>query len=130
MRLAVLAHHDGGAFNTVIVTSSSVNRASLIGNVGVVHEFESRQGIASVASHVILITRDHDLGRDVDVWPGSLPCDLDSVRQRRCGGLSPAGSTVLGNMLVLDVGKIVDSVHVVPDPVVRKGLRFKRLVDF
>ncbi len=43
--------------------------------------------------------------------------------------MSPARSAVLRNVLVLDVGKIVGSVDIVPDPVVRKGLVFKRLHD-
>lgn len=39
--------------------------------------------------------------------------------------MGPARSTVLGNVLVLDVGQVVHSIDVVPDPLVGKSLRGK-----
>ena len=42
-----------------------------------------------------------DLGSDVDVWPGCLPRNLDSVWERRGGSLGPATSTILKYLIIL-----------------------------
>lgn len=59
---------------------------------------------------------------DVNVGPLSLSGDLDSVGEGRGGSLSPARTAVLGDMLVLQVSQVVNSVDVVPNPVVRERL--------
>ena len=55
------------------------------------------------------------MGGDVDVGPGGLSGDLDSVGENRGGGMGPARSTVLGNVLVPHVGQVVGIVDVVPE---------------
>jgi hypothetical protein len=61
-----------------------------------------------------LFTGNQNLGSDVNVGPGSLAVNFDSVWKCWGRGLSPAGATVLGDVLVLDVGQVVDTVHVTP----------------
>jgi len=79
MWLAVLADINRCAFNTVVMAASLIDRAGLICHIGVVHEFESAQGITAVATIVILRAGDHHLGGDVDIGPLSLAGDLDAV---------------------------------------------------
>jgi len=47
---AVFALEHGGALGAIIVTTSSVNRASLIGNVVVVHPFEGVVGLTTMTA--------------------------------------------------------------------------------
>lgn len=129
MRLAVLALGDGRALDTVVVSSGSVDGAGLVGNVVIVHKFEGGVSFTTVAPIVIHGAGDDYLGGDVDVGPLCLSGNLDSVRHGGGGSLSPARAAILGNVLVLDVSQVVGSINVVPDPVVRKRLVFKRLGD-
>ena len=91
--VAVLAHDLLGAFGTVVVTSGSVDGASLISDLIAVHPFE---GVVSLTTMATIITRagDQNLWGDVDIRPSSLSVVLDSIRHGRGGGMSPARSTV------------------------------------
>ena len=79
VRLAVLALDDWGALSTVSVSSGSVDGAGLVSEFVVVHEFVGRDGITTVAAVVVGGAGDHNLRRDVDVWPLSVSSDLNSV---------------------------------------------------
>jgi len=79
VRVAVFTHVDGGALFTVVVASGSVNRAGFISDVLLVDESEGIECGTSVATIISSITRYDDLGRDVDVRPGSFSCNLYSV---------------------------------------------------
>ena len=61
------------------------------------------------------VTREADLGRDVDIWPGGLPGDLDPVRERGGGGLGPAAAAVLRDVLVLGLSEEVPAPHISPE---------------
>ena len=67
-----------------------------------------------MATLILGLARDDDLGGDVDIGPGSLTGELDAIGKSRGGGVGPAGTAVLGNVLVADVGEIAGAVHVVP----------------
>jgi hypothetical protein len=83
-----------------------------------------------VAALVFRLARDNDLGGDVDIGPGGIASDLDAIGEGRGGGVSPAGTAVLGNVLVADVGEVVGAVDVVPDDLLRDVvLGLKRSVD-
>ena len=81
MWLAVLANINRCALNAVVMTTSLIDRAGLIGHVGVVHELESAQGITAVTTIIILRARDYHLRGDVYIGPLSLSGDLDAVRK-------------------------------------------------
>ena len=59
---------------------------------------------------------DKDLRRDVDVRPFGFSSNLYSVRERGCGCVRPAGTAVLGDVLVTHVGQVVGAIDVVPNP--------------
>jgi hypothetical protein len=115
VRVAVLADVDRGAFLAIVVTSGSVDGASLISDVLLVDECEGVEGSTSVATIISSIARYDHLGRDVDVRPGSSPCNLYSVRKSRSGSVGPARSAVLGDVLVSNVGEVVGAINSVPD---------------
>jgi len=71
---------------------------------------------ASVASESGVVARQENLRSDVDVGPGSLSGDLDAIGESRGGGVGPAGATVLWDVLVSDVGEVVSTLNIVPDP--------------
>ena len=50
----------------------------------------------------------------MDIRPGSLASNLDSIRKGVGSGEGPARATVPRDMLVLDGSQIVDSVNVAP----------------
>jgi len=62
MGMAILAHVDRSAIDTVIVTASLVNRASLIGNLVFAHEIESTESEPTMATIIVHGTRNHNLG--------------------------------------------------------------------
>jgi hypothetical protein len=111
---AVLAHCDVRALDSIVMASCSVDGAGLISDFIVLHEVVGANGISSVAAIVEATAGNHYLGRDVNIWPGSISGDLDSVGERRSGSLGPAGAAVLGDVLVLDICEVVDAVDTVP----------------
>ena len=129
-RVAVAAHVHGGADLTVVETTGTIDGASLISDLVVGHPGEGVVGLTTVATQVSRLARDDDLWGDVDVGPGCLTGDLYTIGDGRGGGMGPAGSAVLWDVLVADVGDHVDTVDVVPEPLggqVVDGL--ERLVD-
>jgi len=115
-RVAISGDLHSGALGSVVVTTGQVDGSLSIGDLVGAHPLESLDGFSSVAttSIVIKIARDEDLGRDVDIGPGCLTGDLDTIGEGRGGGLSPARSAVLRDVLVPDVGQVVDTTDVVP----------------
>jgi hypothetical protein len=75
---AVVAGQLLGAFLAIIVASSSVDGTGLVGDFVLGHPLESVVGLTSVAA-VVSGAGDEDLWGDVDVWPGGVSLDLDSV---------------------------------------------------
>jgi len=83
-----------------------------------------------MASHIGGLARDDDLGSDVDIGPSSPTSDLDTIGESACCGMSPARTTILGNVLVADVGQEVGAVDVVPEELCRKVVgRYKWSLD-
>jgi hypothetical protein len=105
---------------TIVVASSHVDGASLIGNFISGHPLESSESITTVATEIGELARDENLRGDVNIGPGSLAHDLYSIRHGRGCGMSPAGTTVLRNVLVSHVGQVVHTVDIVPDVLLRK----------
>ena len=64
---------------TVVKTTAKVDGASLISHVVVSDVLESIDGLTTMATHVLGLTRDDDLGGDVDIGPGSVTSDLDAI---------------------------------------------------
>jgi len=120
--VAVSAVLHGGALLSVVVTSSLVDRASSVGDLVLGHPLEGGEVVSTVASIHVGLARDQNLGRDVDIGPRSFTGDLDAVGEDGGGGMSPARSTVLGDVLVPDVSQEVCSVSVGLDNVVPKDL--------
>jgi len=81
VRLAIFALDDRGALSTVGVASGSVDGAGLVSEFVVVHELVGGDGITTVAAVIVGGARDHNLRRDVDVWPLSFSSYLNSVRE-------------------------------------------------
>jgi len=86
---AVFALDLLGALSAIIVSTSSVDGASLIGDLVLVHPLEGVISLTTVAT-IITRARDEHLRSDVDIWPSSIPGDLNSIRECRGGGVSPA----------------------------------------
>ena len=86
---AVFAHDLLRALGTVVMTSGSVDGACFISDLVVVHPLK---GVVCLTTMAAIITRagNEDLWSNVDIWPGSLSRNLDSIRHSRCSGMSPA----------------------------------------
>jgi hypothetical protein len=65
---AVLALDLLGAFGAIIVSTSSVDRASFIRGLIGVHPFESVVSLTTMAT-IITGAGDQNLRSDVDIWP-------------------------------------------------------------
>jgi hypothetical protein len=104
------------ADNSIVVSTSLVDRAGSISGVALMHESEDVERPATVTAVVEFLAWDKDLWRDVDIGPGSFSGDLDTIGDSWGTGMSPARAAVLGNVLVEDVGQIVGAVNVIPDP--------------
>jgi hypothetical protein len=78
-RVAVLALSDGGAFVSIIVTSSCIDGAGFVSDGVVVHILIGRYGFTSVTSIIIHAARDNNLRSNVDIRPGSISLDLNPV---------------------------------------------------
>jgi hypothetical protein len=115
-RGAVTADVHGGTHLAIVKALSAVDRAGLVSHFIVVHPFVGVVCLTTVATQILIFTGDDNLGRYVDVGPGSVTGNLDTVRERRGGGVGPAGTAVLGDVLVADVGKVVGAVDIVPEP--------------
>jgi hypothetical protein len=102
------------------VSTSQVDRGLSISDLVSAHPLESLDSFSTETSHrfIVHITRDENLRGDVDIGPGSLSSDLDTIGESRSGSLSPARSTVLRNVLVPNVSKVVNSIDVVPKDLV------------
>jgi len=75
-----------------------------------------------------LIARQKNLRSQFKIGPLGLSGDLDSISKGGGGGESPAGAAVLGDVLVSHKSEIVNTVGVVPKPLVgdstgSKGLK-------
>jgi hypothetical protein len=128
--VTVTADFHGRALHSVVVTTSSVNRAGSVGNFVLGHPCEGVVGLTTVASLIWSLTRDKDLWGDVDVWPGSLSVDLNSIGKSRSGSMCPARTAVGRYVLVENVGQIVLAIDVVPEHLLWKILNmFKSLCD-
>jgi len=78
--VAVSAQGDVGARVSVIVTSGSVNRTSLVSDEVFFDVLIGREWLTSVASQVVVgVTRDENLWSEINVWPCGISLDLDSV---------------------------------------------------
>jgi len=54
LRIAVLANVNGSAFDSIVVTSSLIDRAGLICDLISVHEVKGTKGVSSMASIIKL----------------------------------------------------------------------------
>jgi len=88
--VAVSAVFHGGAFLSIIVTTSLVDRASSILNLVLGHPLEGGEVVSTVTSIHVGLARDQDLRRDVDIGPGGLTGDLDAIGEDGGGSVSPA----------------------------------------
>jgi hypothetical protein len=79
MRIAISAHGHVRALVTIFPSSSGIDGASLISDVVVVDVLESVNGLTSRATEIFVLTRNDDLGRNVDVGPSGFSLDLDSI---------------------------------------------------
>ena len=79
---------------SVVQTTGCVDRARFIGNLILGHPFEGIEMPSTMATVVASLTGDEHLGRDVDVGPGSLASNLDSIREGGGRSMGPARSTV------------------------------------
>lgn len=93
------ANLGAGARHAIGLVFSSVDRARLVGDVVLSHPLVGFSCIASVATR-IRTTRDKDLWSNVNVWPSSISGNLDSIREGRGHCVSPARSTILGQVLI------------------------------
>lgn len=80
-RVAVAADSHGRAFLTIVVATSHVDGAGLIGDRVLVHPLVGVVCITAVAALVSHLTGDDDLRGDVDIRPGSVASDLDAIRE-------------------------------------------------
>jgi hypothetical protein len=85
----VVANELLRAFDTVIVTSGSVNGTCFICDLVIIHPFESIVGFSTMAS-IISGTRSKDLWSNVNIRPCCPSGNLDSVGKGRGCSLSPA----------------------------------------
>jgi hypothetical protein len=88
--VAITAIAHGRASLTVVVTTGHVGRAGLISDVVLVDPFESIEGESTMATIIRSLTRDEDLRGDVDLGPGTITSDLDSIGESRGSSLGPA----------------------------------------
>jgi hypothetical protein len=114
--VAVSAVSHGGADTTVVEATTCVHRAGLVGDFVLGHPLECKDSITTVAAKRVVLAGNQNLGSDVDIGPCSISGDLDSVTEGGSGSVGPAGTAVLGDVLVADVGEEVGTVNIVPDP--------------
>lgn len=100
--------------DTVVPTLSLIVGAGFVSDVVLMNVFISSGGITTVATLIGLFAGEEDLRGDVNIGPDSLSHDLDTIRHGGSGSKSPAGTAILGNMLVSGNGEVVGTVNVVP----------------
>jgi len=115
MRITVSAFCNIGALNSVIMASGLIHGTGFISHFVVIHVFVSVHWFTTMASLILHLAGDKNLRSNIDIRPSCFSGNLDSIRQSRCSGVSPARSTVLWNMLVSNVGKIINSVNIIPE---------------
>jgi hypothetical protein len=101
------------------VSSGSVDRASLVSDLVFVHPLEGVVCLSSVTT-IVSGTGNQNLRSDIDIRPSCFSGDFDSVRESRSGSMGPARAAVLGDMLVPNVGEVIDSINIVPNPLFGK----------
>ena len=72
------------------MTTGLVDRACLIGDLVLGHVLEGVESIATMATIVLHLARDEDLGSNIDLGPQTSACNFDPVRDGGCSSLSPA----------------------------------------
>ena len=105
-----------GAFLSIIKTTTNINWTGFICNFVLRHPLVGVNGITAVATKRRWAADEH-LRSYVNIGPCSISHDFYSVWERGSGGVSPAGTTILGNMLVANVCEVVCSIYVAPLPV-------------
>jgi hypothetical protein len=118
---AVSAVFHSRAALAIVVSASLVDRAGSVSDLVIVDPLEGSQGRTSVAAESGHLARDQHLWRQVDIGPGSVSGDLDAIGEDRSGSVGPAGSAVLRDVLVEDVGQVVGVVNLIPDPLLRES---------
>jgi hypothetical protein len=118
-RPAVLALDHIIATDTGIPALSLVVRATFVGNSVVVDIFKGKSRVTTVAALVFALRAGQkNLRSQFEIGPLSLSGNLNSVSKSRGGGKGPAGTAVLGDMLVSHESEIVDTVGIVPKPLI------------
>lgn len=117
--VTVSALHHGWASVSVIISSCRIDRASFVCDSVLVHPLVGHLWPSTVATHAERVTRYKNLGTDVNIWPGCVSRDFDSVWQSRSGSVCPAWTTVLWNVLVSNICQVVSPIDVVPSIVSR-----------
>ena len=112
--VTLLADVQRSAGLALLVGKGFVGGASLIGDAVLVDVLVGIQRVSSMAAVVSPFTVEKHLGRYVDFGEDGLSLDVDSVREGGGGCLGPAGPAVLGDVLVLELGKVVDSIDIAP----------------
>ena len=112
--LAVAAESHSAAAYSVIPASRLVNGAGFICDVVMMDPLVCVICITAMAAIVFLFAGNQNLGSYVNVRPSSFALNFDSIRERRCCGLSPARAAVLRDVLVFYVGQVVDSIYTTP----------------
>ena len=144
LHAAILLDSEAGLIRPAVLASihrlavlidGLVDRAGLIGNslaIGVGVHGIRKSASARAASRAV----DDFLLREIDRRPLALAHQIDTVRKRGCGGLRPARSAVLRNVLVLVPRRVVVAVDVADVVALRKilrldvGVRKRRLDHF
>jgi len=117
--------------DTVVPTSGLIVGAGFVSDVVLMNVFISSGSITSVATFIGKFAGEEDLRCDVDIGPSGVSHDLDTIRHGRSGSESPAGTAILGNMLVSGEGEVVGAIDVVPGEVSGESFpREKRLGGF
>jgi hypothetical protein len=100
---------------TIIVSSGLIDRTGFIRYFLKVHVSKGSQSLSTMATIILHFTRNNCLWTYVDIWPGSISSNFDSIRKGRGCSMSPTRSTILGDMLVSNVGEEVGSIYATPD---------------
>lgn len=108
------------ATDSVVPASCLVNWTSFISDIIFMNPLVCVVSVPAMATIVFLFTRNQNLRSDVDVWPGSSAVNFDSIGECWRRSLGPTRATVLWNVLVFNIGQIIDTVNVAPVKRLRK----------